>query len=301
MKNFFKKRYFLPLLVLAIFVIILNNNFLKFKISRLILSHELSIMPNLIVKKISRISNFDLFKDKKQATLVLNDYVATHVRPIEINLDDGASWKMLHGSIWCDGVSDILNRLLEVIEVRSYLVWLHDNNMNTPHAVSMVDFLDQKLINGKNSSLDQKTLYLFDPQNNYLPLNNNKEVVNIKYMIENSSEFVEMKKLHSDGVTLNLLINNAQLWDRNIFGKENSAIRNFSKIFVKYSPDFLITNLIKFSIYINPKIDENTKKFYFARVDHILLNYDSAWKKYNDLAKKNIYAEESFFWVNSLK
>ena len=31
--------------------------------------------------------------------MILNQYVATHVMPIEINIDDGASG-LLHGSIW---------------------------------------------------------------------------------------------------------------------------------------------------------------------------------------------------------
>ena len=109
----YKKFFFLILLL-----IILNNDWTKLKISRAIMSHELSIMPNLIVKKISEKSNIDFNYNKKKATSVLNKYVYDHVKPIEINLDDGASWKLLHGSIWCDGVSDILNRLLEVINVR---------------------------------------------------------------------------------------------------------------------------------------------------------------------------------------
>ena len=40
-----------------------------------------------------------------------------------------------------------------------------------------------------------KTLYVFDPQNNYNPLNANGELVNINYMIQNQNEFKEMIKL----------------------------------------------------------------------------------------------------------
>ena len=299
MKIIFKFRYVIIFLSLMILFISFNN-FIKFKLSRLILSHELSILPNLIVKKISKDVNFDIYQDKIQAALFFNNYVATHVIPQEINMDDGASWKLLHGSIWCDGVSDILNRLLEVIEVRSYLVWLHDNNMNTPHAISMVDFQDQPLVNGKNSSLDQKTLYMFDPQNNYLPLNKNNKVVNIEYMIANVEEFKEMKKLNSDNIPLNLLINEAQLWDRNNFGKENSIIRNFMKYTVKFSPDIIFESLVKFSIFINPKIESARKDFYLARLDHILLDYKSAKKKYQYLKDNQFYKKETTFWLNKL-
>jgi hypothetical protein len=300
MKIFFKFRY--VIICLSIIIILISfNNFIKYKLSRLILSHELSILPNLIVKKISRKANFDIYQDKVQAALIFNNYVATHVIPQEINLDDGASWKLLHGSIWCDGVSDILNRLLEVIEVRSYLVWLHDDNMNTPHAISMVDFQDQPLVNGRNSSLDQNTLFMFDPQNNYLPLNKNNKVVNIKYMISNVEEFKEMEKLNSDNIPLNLLINEAQLWDRNIFGKDNSIIRNFMKYVVKLSPDFIFEGLIKFSILINPKIESATKDFYLARLDHILLDHKSAEKKYQFLKDNENYKKETTFWLNNFQ
>ncbi len=300
MKIFFKFKYVVIFLSLMIFIIS-SNNFIKYKLSRLILSHEFSILPNLVVKKISKKTNFDIYQEKVQAALFFNNYVSTHVIPQEINLDDGASWKLLHGSIWCDGVSDILNRLLEIIEVRSYLVWLHDDNMNTPHAISMVDFEDQPLVNGRNSSLDQKTLYMFDPQNNYLPLSKNNKVVNIEYMIANVEEFKEMEKLNSDNIPLNLLINKAQLWDRNTFGKDNSIIRNFMKYAIRFLPDFIFEGLIKFSILINPKIESKTKDFYLARLDHILLDYKSAQKKYQLLKDNQVYKKETTFWLNNFQ
>ena len=78
--------------------------------------------------------------NQKKTAVILNEYVFQHTLPIEINLDDGASWKLLHGSIWCDGVSDILNRLLEVNNTRSYLVFLYANNDISPHTLSFVDF-----------------------------------------------------------------------------------------------------------------------------------------------------------------
>tara|TARA_B110000003_G_scaffold266463_1_gene293481 strand:+ start:596 stop:1498 length:903 start_codon:yes stop_codon:yes gene_type:complete len=294
-----KKVYFLILFLLILFVS--NNDLIKLKISRMIMSHELSIMPNLIVKKLSNKSNVDFEKDKMNAASIFTQYVYDHVKPIEINLDDGASWKLLHGSIWCDGVSDILNRLLEVIDTRAYLVWLHDNKMNTPHAISMIDFSDQKLINGKNSSLDQKTLYMFDAQNNYLPKNKNEVFVNIRYMINNPTEFSDMIKLDSDGVKLNLLINEAQLWDRNIFGIENSFLRNFSKKTIKYLPIFVFEYSLRFAIYVNPILKDDYKEFLLARLEFVLMNYESASIKFKSIPEKSIYFEESNLWLKSIK
>ena len=290
MKNFFNLKYAF-ILFLIIFFFVFSSSYLKYKISRLILSHELSILPNLIVKKISKREGINLSQDKKKSTMILNQYVATHVMPIEINIDDGASWKLLHGSIWCDGVSDILNRLLEVINVRSYLVFLYADDGSSPHTLNMVDFEDQKLINDKNSSLDKKTLYLFDAQNNYNPINKDNKFVNINYMINHTDEFRDMKKLNSDNIELNLLKNNkGQLWDRNIFGNENSLLRNSSKIIVKYLPDFIFESLIRFAVYINPNISKKTKMYFYARIDHILLNYVSA-KKNIKICIKKIYTK----------
>ncbi len=301
MKNFFNLKYAF-ILFLIIFFFVFSSSYLKYKISRLILSHELSILPNLIVKKISKREGINLSQDKKKSTMILNQYVATHVMPIEINIDDGASWKLLHGSIWCDGVSDILNRLLEVINVRSYLVFLYADDGSSPHTLNMVDFEDQKLINDKNSSLDKKTLYLFDAQNNYNPINKDNKFVNINYMINHTDEFRDMKKLNSDNIELNLLKNNkGQLWDRNIFGNENSLLRNSSKIIVKYLPDFIFESLIRFAVYINPNISKKTKMYFYARIDHILLNYVSAKKKYKNLYQENIYKNESNFWLKNFE
>lgn len=301
MKNFFNLKYAF-ILFLIIFFFVFSSSYLKYKISRLILSHELSILPNLIVKKISKREGIDLSQDKKKSTMILNQYVASHVMPIEINIDDGASWKLLHGSIWCDGVSDILNRLLEVINVRSYLVFLYADDGSSPHTLNMVDFEDQKLINDKNSSLDKKTLYLFDAQNNYNPINKDNKFVNINYMINHTDEFRDMKKLNSDNIELNLLKNNkGQLWDRNIFGNENSLLRNSSKIIVKYLPDFIFESLIRFAVYINPNISKKTKMYFYARIDHILLNYVSAKKKYKNLYQENIYKNESNFWLKNFE
>ena len=304
MKNFLIKRKTIFILLGFFFILII---FLipktKYLISRLILSHELSILPNLVFKKLDQKNEIDMYQidNQKKTAVILNEYVFQHTLPIEINLDDGASWKLLHGSIWCDGVSDILNRLLEVNNTRSYLVFLYANNDISPHTLSFVDFLDQPLVNGRNSSLDKKTLYVFDPQNNYNPLNANGELVNINYMIQNQNEFKEMIKLDSDNIKLNLLSNDkAQLWDRNLFGIENSLIRNISKKVVKFLPEIITKNLIKFSIYINPKLDSDYKKYIFARLEHVLTNYDEALKRYELLKKNKIYENEANIFLNRI-
>ena len=110
-----------------------------------------------------------------------------------------------------------------------------------------------------------------------------------------------MIKLDSDNIKLNLLSNDkAQLWDRNLFGIENSLIRNISKKVVKFLPEIITKNLIKFSIYINPKLDSDYKKYIFARLEHVLTNYDEALKRYELLKKNKIYENEANIFLNRI-
>ena len=39
-----------------------------------------------------------------------------------------------------------------------------------------------------------KKLYIFDPQNNYLPINKKGKFVNIQYMIDNEEQFKKYDK-----------------------------------------------------------------------------------------------------------
>ena len=304
MKNLLNKKNFIILLIIFLLIFIFSYSKIRFKVSRLILSHELSILPNLVFKKINKTNELNMYdpKNKKKSAIILSQYVHEHTLPIEVNLDDGASWKLLHGSIWCDGVSDIFNRLLEVNETRSYITFLYNDKNISPHTINFVDFLDQQLVNDRNSSLEKKTLFIFDTQNNYKPLNQEGKMVDINYMINNKIEFRDMKKLDSDNLYLNLLANDkGQLWDRNIFGNQNSYIRNISKKLVRYVPDFIFENLVKLAIIINPKLEGNYKTYLFARFDHIMQNYESALNKYQKLKEADTYSLESQKWIERIK
>ena len=41
--------------------------------------------------------------------------------------------------------------------------------------------------------------------------------------------------------------------------------------------------------------------YYYARIDHILLNYLSAKKKYKNLYQENIYKKETSFWLKNFE
>ena len=304
MKNLLNKKNSIILLTTILVILVFSNSKTRFKISRLILSHELSILPNLVFKKINNLNRLDMYdaENKQKSAIILSQYVYEHTLPIEVNLDDGASWKLLHGSIWCDGVSDIFNRLLEVNETRSYITFLYNDENVSPHTINFVDFLDQSLVNDRNSSLEKQTLFIFDTQNNYKPINKEGKVVNIDYMLNNKIEFRSMEKLDSDNLYLNLLENDkGQLWDRNIFGEQNSFIRNISKKIVKYFPNFIFESLVKIAIFINPELEKNYKSYLFARFEHVMLNYSSALIKYQKLKEANIYSLEAQKWIERIK
>jgi hypothetical protein len=303
MNNLLSKKIVIVILIAVLILLIFAIPKAKFIISRTILSHELSIVPNLVFKKINQNVEINIYKqeNKKKSSIILAEYVFNHTMPIEQNLDDGASWKLLHGSIWCDGVSDIFNRLLEVNHTRSYLVFLYNDENVSPHTLNFVDFLDQPLINGRNASLNKRSLYMFDTQSNYMPINKKNALVDINYMINNNFEFKNMNKLDSNNIKLNLLKNDkAQLWDRNVFGKENSLIRNLSKKIARYTPNLVLEGLIKFAIYINPKLSQNYKDYLYVRLDHILLNYNDALEGYKKLKGKNIYLVEADAWIKKI-
>ena len=142
---------------------------------------------------------------------------------------------------------------------------------------------------------------MFDTQSNYKPINKKNELVDINYMINNTFEFKNMNKLDSNNIKLNLLKNDkAQLWDRNVFGKENSLIRNLSKKVTRYTPNLVLESLIKFAIYINPKLSQNYKDYLYVRLDHILLNYNDALEGYKKLKGKNIYLIEADAWIKKI-
>lgn len=299
-----KKYKIIYILFFLLIFFFFTHNFLFNILSRAILSHQLAILPSLVVKKINKKIDFDLYNidNKKKAAVVLNEYVFKHSKPVEKNLDDGASWKLLHGSIWCDGVSDILNRLLEVVNIRAYLAFLYENNNVSGHVVSYVDFLDQSLIAGKNNSLNTYSLYVFDPQNNYIPINKSDNLVDINYMILNKNEFNHFIKLDSDKIKLNLIENKkVQLWDRNFLKEESGFTRRLSFQLVFYFPDFIFENLIRLSIRINPNLDDDYKAFLEARLDHVLMNYDSAVTKYERISNNNKYSGDVNFWLKTLK
>ena len=50
---------------------------------------------------------------------------------------------------------------------------------------------------------------------------------------------------------------------------------------VKVLPKNFLKFLYKFGIFINPELDDDYKKFLYARLEHILLNYDDAIVNYS--------------------
>jgi hypothetical protein len=106
-KNTYSTSIFCAVLLLSIWIFDSPKKF----ISRLIFSHDLSLLTHSVFYNINNELDFDMTKteNKKKSLIVLNNYVSDFFNPVFNNLDDGASWKMLHGSIWCDGVKGRVN------------------------------------------------------------------------------------------------------------------------------------------------------------------------------------------------
>ena len=297
-----KKITFITFTIFAVLLLsILVFDYPKKFISRLIFSHDLSLLTHSVFYNINNEIDFDMTKkeNQKKSLIVLNNYVYDFFRPVFNNLDDGVSWKMLHGSIWCDGVADIFLRLAENTNTRVVMIFLHKNDGVSPHTLSFVD-LDNSINIFKGDS-ELRKMYLFDPQNNYFPINKKLQFVNINYMLEHKVEFLSYKRLDSDNVKLNLLQNKKTVFIKNRIYDEYSIGSKLSSIIVKVVPQDFLKFLYKFGIFINPELEDDYKKFLYARLEHILLNYDDAIVNYSKITDKNSYYANAQYWYKRIK
>jgi len=274
-------------------------------ISRLIFSHDLSLLTHSVFYNINDEIDFDMTKkeNQKKSLIVLNNYVYDFFKPVFKNLDSGVSWKMLHGSSWCDGVSDIFLRLAENTNTRVLMIYLHNKDGVSPHTLNFVDF-DNKIevstyekMYGEGSYFpagpEFRQMYVFDAQNNYYPLNKDNQFVDINYMLKNKNEFSKYRYLDSNiegglsNIKLNLLENDSTVFNNNRTYDEYSNISKIAKKIVQVLPKNYLKSLYKFGIFINPELDDDYKQFLYARLEHILLNYDDALLNYSKLFNNN--------------
>lgn len=285
-------------------------------ISRLIFSHELSLLTNSVFYKINNETYFDMKKkeNQKKSLIVLNNYVYDFFKLPELtklsHIDDGASWKMLHGSIACDGLTDILLRLAENTNTRGAMIFLYNNDNISPHTLSFFDLNDSiglddtvdlsHSINHLENNSELNKMYLFDPSYNYFPINKKSQFININYMLKNRIEFSSYEKLDSDYIKLRLLQNHKQAFIANRVYDEYSMINKLSLTFVKVLPKNFLNLLFKFGIYINPELDDDYKKLLYARLEHILLNYEDAKVNYSKITPKNSYYDYAQYWYEKI-
>ena len=301
----------------ALLLSVLIFDYPKKFISRLIFSHELSLLTHSVFYKINKETPFDMKKkeNQKKSLVVLNNYTYDFFRPPALarlnNLDDGVSWKMLHGSIACDGVTDIFLRLAESTNTRVAMIFLYNNDIISPHTLSFVDLDDSIGLNKSvklshtinylynNSKLNK--MYLFDPSYNYFPINKKSQFVNVDYMLKNKIEFSNYGSLDSDNIRLNLLQNQKQAFIANRAYNEYSIISKLSLKIIKVVPTNYLRLLLKFGIFINPDLDDDYKKLLYARLEHVLLNYDDALINYSKITQKNSYYDSAQYWYERIK
>ena len=269
-------------------------------ISRLIFSHDLSLLTHSVFYNINNEIDFDMTKkeNQKKSLIVLNNYVYDFFKPVFKNLDSGVSWKMLHGSIWCDGVADIFLRLAENTNTRVVMIFLYNNDGVSPHTLNFAD-LDNS-INDFQDNSELRKMYLFDPQNNYYPINKKFQFIDINYMLENKTEFSSYKKLDSDNIKLNLLQNDQTVFIKNRIYDKYSIISKLSLAIVKVLPKNSLKFLYRFGIFINPELDDDYKQFLYARLEHILLNYDDAIVNYSKINDKSSYYNNAQYWYKRI-
>ena len=289
----------------SIFVVLLVSilifDYPKKFISRLIFSHDLSLLTHSVFYNINDEIDFDMkeIENQKKSLIVLNNYVYDFFKPIFNSLDSGASWQMLHGSGLFYDVQNIFLRLAENTNTRVAMIFVYSKDGEWQYSLTFAD-LDNSIKDfDDNSELNK--MYLFDPQNLYYPINNKFQFVNINYMLENKAEFSSYKLLDSDNIKLNLLQNNKTSFIKNRLYDEYSFISKLSSIIVKVLPKDSLKFLYKFGIFINPELDDDYKQFLYARLEHILLNYDNAIVNYSKITEKNSYYDNAQYWYERIK
>ena len=292
-----KKKITFAVFALILFSILIFD-YPKKLISRLIFSHDLSLLTHSVFYNINNEIDFDMTKkeNQKKSLIVLNNFVYDFFRPVfaNENIDDGVSWKMLHGSIFCDGIVDIFLRLAENTNTRVVMVFLYNNDGVSPHVVSFVDF--DNSINDFEDNSELRKMYYFDPTKNYYPINKKFEFVNINYMLENKSEFSSYTLIDADNI-INLLQNDQTAFINNRVYDEYSIINKLSLMIVKVLPKNSLKFLYKFGIFVNPELGDDYKKYLYARLEHILFNYDDAKVNYSKITNKNsIYYKHAQYW-----
>ena len=299
-------------IILESILLIIIFDYPKKIISRLIFSHDLSLLTYSVFEKINEKQSFDMTekKNNKKSLIVLNRFVYDFFRPEFDNLDDGVSWKMLHGSIKCDGVSDILLRLAEYTNARAMMVFLYNNKNISPHTLVLIDIneilnLDDKVnlshkINKPEENYNLNNIFLFDPTFNYYPLNKKNEYVNINYMLDNFDQFQSYSMLDSDDIKLNLLKNKKLIFMTNRKYNEYSIINKISLNLSKLLPEKILNLTFKFGIFINPNLNQDYKDFLYARLEHVLLNYDLAKKNYQNIEIESNYYDQSQYWLKRI-
>ena len=290
--------YILATISIFFFATILIFDYPKKIISRLIFSHELSLLTHSVFYSINDKLDFDMTKkeNQKKSMVVINNFVYNFFRPEFNNLDDGVSWKMLHGSSWCDGVADIFLRLAENTNTRVHMVYLYQNDGIASHTLNFAELSE---ITKENFTLND--LFLFDPHYNYYPINKNSQLVNINYMLKNKFEFSNFKMLDSDNIKLNMLENNKRIFITNRIPKEYSILGKISLNIVRFIPKNLMKIIYKFGIFISPTLDNDYKEFLYARLDHILLDYEQAVINYSNITSQNNYYDNANYWYERIK
>ena len=290
--------YILATISIFFFATILIFDYPKKIISRLIFSHELSLLTHSVFYSINDKLDFDMTKkeNQKKSMVVINNFVYNFFRPEFNNLDDGVSWKMLHGSSWCDGVADIFLRLAENTNTRVHMVYLYQNDGIASHTLNFAELSE---ITKENFTLND--LFLFDPHYNYYPINKNSQLVNINYMLKNKFEFSNFKMLDSDNIKLNMLENNKRIFITNRIPKEYSILGKISLNIVRFIPKNLMKIIYKFGIFISPTLDNDYKEFLYARLDHILLDYEQAEINYSNITSQNNYYDNANYWYERIK
>ena len=119
-------------------------------------------------------------------------------------------------------------------------------------------------------------------------------------MLDNFNQFQSYSMLDSDDIKLNLLKNKKLIFMTNRKYNEYSMINKISLNLSKLLPQKILNLIFKFGIFINPNLNQDYKDFLYARLEHVLLNYDLAKKNYQNIEIESNYYDQSQYWLKRI-
>jgi len=290
-----KHKLILSITILVVIFIILTIKYNGYFISRVMLSHSSRFM----YRTINRIIIQQIPRDKRDIATELKfikRYIYLNTYPYGQVRDDGASWMLIFGEIWCDSAANIFIRLIGPLNIRGYLVFLKLPNGVSPHSVAYCTPGDLTI---RDIEYLQKNAVVVDPQNGIIYSSDKGVFSTPDEICRGLTNMPPSLSSHRQ-----YYCNTPQIFTHNepLISKRNFKWWFYCNIF-PFIPNSWLKSYIKIALIINNRIETAERIYYLARVEQLFLNYPDAIEGYAKVINKypeTRWAELASFWKDRI-